>query len=302
MILGGFVARLLALIVPPSDLAALFRALRRMPKALRKFPHKAGERLVGVISRFKYSILTLSVVFMISIVAVTVIMAFFENDGPEVQRIAVDAGGYVAIVGLVLGLPALCYAMVTDDEVKRIREEMDRTTFKKVKKEIGDELAVFEKELSPELAVQVFIPNSNRTLLRPIYDPADEGPEDGWRIGSSPQAVTGNSFAANTYIGLDEISPSQYSMLRLTKSQQRRYKHIKAVAAAPIPGPRKDTAGNRDPVGVLTVFSTTSTHNMEGDDFKDAHETAAGMLTDILGDYIPQSGPLTEDSLRAAFR
>jgi len=272
-----------------------------MLTATKNLSRKGGEKLVGGISQVKYSILTLSVALMIGIAATVLFMEFFENDGHLIHEIADEVGGYVAIIGLVLGLPALCYAMVTDDEVKRIGEDIDRRTLKKVKKEIGRQLADFENGLEPDQSVQVFVPNSDGTLLQPIYDPSEAGPDDGWGIRpDAPQAVTGNAFVTNRYIGLDDINPSQYSLLRLTREQRKQYEDIKAVAAVPVPGRHENGAGCKEPVGVLTVFSADSTHYFEGEDFKRKHKEAATKLTEVLADYIPPRGPLTEAGIRAS--
>jgi hypothetical protein len=270
---------------------------------MRNLSHRSGELLIGAISRVKYSILTLSIALMAGILVVVLVMSVFKNEGHQVHRFAEEVGAYVAIVGVVLGLPALCYAMVTDDAVKRIGEELGRGTLEKVREEVAHELEAFEAELDAGQSVQVFVPNSDRTLLQPIYDPSAAGPEDGWGIKpDAPQAVTGNAFVTNRYIGLDDISPSQYSLLRLTSEQRRRYADIEAVAAAPVPGRLVNERGERDPVGVLTVFSTASTERLEDPDFKRKLEALAASLTGVLADYIPQGGPLTEARIKAAFR
>ncbi len=302
LLLAALLVNLLGRIVPVADLKGELGGVIHMPAIMKNLTRKCGEKLVTEISRVKYSILTLSVTLMASVVAAVVVMAVFENDGHLVHDLADEIGGYVAIVGLVLGLPALCYAMVTDDEVKRIGEEIDRRTMKKVRNEIKHRLAEFENGLEPDQSLQVFVPNSDRSLLQPIYDPSKTGPDDGWGIKpEAPQAVTGNAFADNKYIGVDDINPSQYSLLRLTRKQQRQYKDIKAVAAAPVAGQGETSPGRKDPVGVLTVFSTDSTNHLEGEEFKRKHKDAAKELTDVLSDYIPQRGPLTEARIRAGF-
>jgi hypothetical protein len=246
-----------------------------------------ADSLVGWIARRKLELLACSIGLAAALGVVACVL-WLAGDGPELNRFLLDAGGYVATAALVLGLPALAYAMVTDRTVDaltasargRLREEV-RVLLDKARQSLHHD--AYE--------VQLFQPNQTRTRLVPAYDPSNTGPQEGWDINPrAPQAVTGSAWVDNSYYFLQEPALSK-SGLRLTEEQQRRYKGLTGVAATPV----RDAAGHA--IAVLTLFSTSAAPKMDTKDFVDRHVGLAADVGEILRAYI---GPLDFDTVTVA--
>jgi hypothetical protein len=114
----------------------------------RKSPADRADAFVDLIACHKASILVVSA-GLASLFALAVLIAIGENDGDGLTTLVTGAGGYVAIVGLVLGLPALSYAMVTDRSVEQLREEINLSIELSVTKDdLGDMEARIEAVLT----------------------------------------------------------------------------------------------------------------------------------------------------------
>lgn len=275
-------------------------------KIIRSLPRRYGEALVGCIERHKYNMLALSVVLAIGLGAWTCFVFLIEHRGGHLSKSVEEYGGYVAIAGLVFGLPALGYAMVTDTAVQRIENLIgaDKKVVRNIKHTVEESLEGFRKYLGDDHFVQVFVPDKYKEKLFPIYDPDDKGPREGWGIDkATPQAITGSAWVAGEYLcglGQDELMKSK---LRLTAEQVKRFEDLNAVAAAPIVDPeRKRTSSNGDEesgvIGVLTVCSTATESKIKTDqNFRKKHETAAERLVPDLKGHVAEEGPLSQREL-----
>jgi hypothetical protein len=263
--------------------------------SLRAFPRRGGEALVASIARWKYHLLTYAAL-VAGALALTALFLFIAGEAERVRSAVGEVEGFVAIAGLVLGLPALAYAMVTDNTVGRIEDQMTRDRRKEIEARVGDRLRDFEDAL-PDHTVQVFLPDFQQTRLLPIYDPDRDGPDEGWAIErKTPQALTGSAWVGKTYLwGIgDELEQSK---LRLTAAQRRDYEDLKAVAAAPISG-----RGHLDPLGVLTVYSRCDDQKIGTESFIHDHTEAARSLAWIIDAYVPERGPLSQYDLHSRTR
>jgi hypothetical protein len=206
---------------------------------------------------------------------------WIDGKGHDLNAFLLDAGGYVATAALVLGLPALAYAMVTDRSIDALTASA-RERMRESVKEVLDKASV--RSLNPDgYDVQLFLPNPARTRLLPAYDPSERGPQEGWNIDPrAPQAVTGSAWVANDYYFLQGRQLSE-SELRLTPDQRQRNSDLTGVAATPV----QDVSGQ--PIAVLTIFSTSQDPRMDTDDFLNVHVGLADEVGHILRAYI---GPL----------
>jgi hypothetical protein len=236
-------------------------------------PAAWADAFVDRVARHKASMLAGSVVVTGAIAVVALFLAFGEDDGTQLTTLAAEIGGYVAIVGLVLGLPALGYAMVTDRAVDVLSAAM----LESMRDKIDDLLGRVPKSLLPDdHHVQLFRPGPGRTHLLPVYDPKGDGPSEGWEIDPDfPQAVTGSAWVKNEYYYLRDEALHD-SALRLTRKQRKRFGTLTGVAATPV----RDAS--RQPIAVLTLL-TKSTHPRIGaQDFIDLHVALAEHLAQIL--------------------
>src|ERR1700704_1638939 len=87
-------------------------------------PRRAAEMTVAWIDRHKFGMLASSVGAAVLLASAALFVAFGEHHEEQLNSFVADLGGYVAVAGLVLGLPALCYAMVTDSAVGRIEDQL----------------------------------------------------------------------------------------------------------------------------------------------------------------------------------
>lgn len=194
-------------------------------------------------------------------------------------------GGYIAILALVLGFPALCYAMVTDRSVDALSAATRENLRDNVLQVLIDGA---EELLQPDHHVQLFRPNHRKTTLMPFYDPAGAGPTEGWSIDPSrPQAVTGSAWVGNKYYFALGQALSD-SRLRLTSEQRKRYGDLTGVAAAPV----RDASG--DPIAVLTIFTQSKTPQMANQDYIDRHLVLADRVSNQLRRI---TGPLDVDAI-----
>jgi hypothetical protein len=195
------------------------------------------------------------------------------GDGNWLTSRIAEIGGYVAIIAVVLGLPALGYAMVTDHNV----DVLSAALLESISEKIGDLLRKAPQDLLPaDHHVQLWRPNPDRTLLLPVYDPHHDGPREGWGIDpASPQAVTGSAWVRNEYFYLRDPGLHD-STLRLTRRQRRRFRDLTGVAATPV----RDAS--QQPIAVLTIL-TSSLHPRIGDhEFINLHVALAEHLAEIL--------------------
>jgi len=218
---------------------------------------------------------------------VALFIAFGEGEGRELTSIAEEVGGYVAIGGLVLGLPALGYAMVTDRAVEQLPDRIGapKADIKDLKGELDGIIEDSGETLPPGHHLQIFVPNRHRDALVPIYDPQKAGPREGWEISDeTPQAITGSAWVLGKplYGVGDELKQAK---LRLTSEQLRRYGHLTGVAAVPMKvGQRK--------VGVLTIYAENEPAKMATHKFQELHSRLAIMLSPTIGKYVPETGAL----------
>jgi len=262
----------------------------------RGAPRRAAESFVVLIAKGKYDLLAFAAMAAVAL-ALTALVLFVGGKGERVASSVAEVEGYVAIVGLVLGLPALAYAMVTDSAVGRIESQLSRARRKEMEARLEARLQGFKQEL-PGHSMQVFLPDLHQTRLLPIYDPNDDGPEEGWSIErKTPQGLTGSAWVGRTYLwGVDDAL--RQPKLRLTADQLEEYADLIAVAAAPIFG----KGGRNDPLGVLTVYSKSNDHLVGTDAFNVKHEEAAASLASIIAGYVPESGPLSQHDLSSEKR
>jgi hypothetical protein len=290
LILGG-IARVLA--GGSSEVGTATTAPERGPwrHKLRGIPRRAGEALVEWIGRWKYHLLAFAAV-VAGALAVTAIVLFAKGEGELASHYVHEVEGYLAVTGVVLGLPALAYAMVTDSAVGRIETQLGRARRKEIEAQMTERLQVFEQEY-PDHSMQVFVPDPHHEWLRPVYDPDEDGPEEGWSIDrKTPQALSGSAWVGRTYLAAKGAGLEQ-PKLRLTRDQLKRYEGLKAVAAAPIFG----KGGRDDPLGVLAVFSKTNDQVIKTDAFRARHEEVAKSLAPIIADYVPETGALSPQDL-----
>lgn len=273
----------------------------------RRVSQVFAESLIAQIDRLKYDMLAFFALLALALAATAGFFALIEHDGPELTQSVADIGGYVAIAGLVLGVPALIYAVVTDSNVGHLTNEIgaSKKSIDETKDAVADQLAVFRGHLPSDHFLQVFIPNRFRTRLVPLYDPEYRGPGIGWGIDPiTPQAITGSAWVGREYLWGkgDELKQSK---LRLTAEQVRRYADLEAVAAAPIfdtrrmvpPAGEPDGRPEPDVIGVLTVFSTVETPLIGSDEFRQLHQDTANSLAAVIEDQVPEPGALTQVDL-----
>ena len=259
---------------------------------VRVSPQRGAEIAVAWIERNKFTMLASSVGVALLLASIAIFLACVEHRGEQLNSLVVDLGGYVAIAALVLGLPALCYAMVTDSAVGRIEDQlgMGKEKIKDIEGEIRKKIGGFRQQLGKSHFVQVFVPDRQRTRLIPVFDPNEKGPIDGWGINEdAPQAITGSAWVGGKY--LSGVGPMlKPSRFRLTAEQFEEYKDLKAVAATPI----MDCGA---PIGVLTISSSSADSKIGTDAFRKQHEDTAESLVDIVKDYVPRKGALEQSDL-----
>ncbi len=264
------------------------------PRTSRNKLARWAESLVDLIDRHKAMMLGGSIALAI-VLLLGAITDICLGEGGSLTKNLVDAGGYVAIVGLVLGFPALGYAMVTDRGVERLWEAMSitedalTTMRKNIAKRIYDLLRTRNYPLPPDHHVQVFVPNRQRTRLRPVYDPTETGPQEGWEVNpKAPQAVTGSAWVANEYFFATGDALSDPA-LRLTPDQLKRFGDMTGVAAAPI-------RDGEDTLGVLTIFTEVDDPQMAKPEFIDMHLALADAVAPALKDRVAAEGTLDKAS------
>jgi hypothetical protein len=257
-------------------------------------PARLADGIVNQIAHHKAVMLVLSLALAV-VLALVAAVDLSLGDGPSLTHSVVDIGGYVAIVGLVLGLPALGYAMVTDSGVERLRDAIGVTDEglgalkHEIKERIEQLLRTRSTQLPEDHHVQIFIPNLHQTRLLPVYDLHNEGPGDGWEIiPGAPQAVTGSAWEANEYFFAlgDALSDP---VLRLTPAQLRRFRRLTGVAAAPI-------RDQDEHIGVLTIYTDSKVPQMDDPAFIRLHLALADALSPAVSEYVAARGTLAKAS------
>ena len=264
---------------------------RWLPK-VRVSPHRRAEMTVAWIDRHKFGMLASSVGVAILLASIALFVALVEHEREQLNSLVVDLGGYLAIAGVVLGLPALCYAMVTDSAVGRIEDQlgMGKEKIEDIEEEIGNKINGFREQLGRAHFVQVFVPDRQRTRLIPVFDPDQKGPVEGWGINKdAPQAITGSAWVGENYL-LGIGSKFKPSKLRLTTEQFKEYEDLKAIAATPI-------MDRGAPIGVLTVSSSSEDSEVRTKQFRKRHEDTAESLVSIVKNYVPKEGALEQSDL-----
>lgn len=265
----------------------------------RDLPAQWADDLVGLIARHKAIMLACSL-GVLGLLAVGASVDFSLGKSSSLTDSVVQIGGYVAIVGLVLGLPALGYAMVTDRSAQQIWEALG------VSKEEFMEIHTYldaavqrartinpSLTLPPEHYLQVFAPNRDRTVLRPIYDPEGVGPEEGWGIKSdAPQGITGSAWVADALFFAKEDALKDPAF-RLSPAQLRRYEQQTGVAAAPIRDPRTSA-----PIGVLTIVTRAATPEVATPETIRMQLELAKLLAKTVREHVPTRGALDQSSDR----
>ncbi len=280
---------------------------RQLIQRPRRMSHHFALGMVERIDRYKYDMLALSAFTAIALSLTAIFLILFENDGGELTKSLADIGGYVAVAGLVLGLPALVYAMTTDSKVERIQDQIgaSKESVDDTREAIAERLAPFLSSLPAEHSVQVFVPERLRDRIVPIYDPEYRGPERGWRIDPAiPQAISGSVWVSRSYLWGAGEELKQVN-LRLNPEQVRRYEDLHSVAAAPILDPRRmkpppddpDGADEPEVIGVLTVFSTVPSTVIGTPEFQKRHEDEAAALVPAVRTQVPEEGALTRGDL-----
>jgi hypothetical protein len=257
-------------------------------------PARLADGIVNQIAHHKAVMLELSLALAVALALIAAVDLSLGG-GPSLTHSVIDVGGYVAIVGLVLGLPALGYAMVTDSGVERLRDALGVTDEDRgelegtIEQKIEHELRIGSTQLPEGHHVQIFVPNLHQTRLLPVYDPQKEGPGDGWEIiPGAPQAVTGSAWEANEYffaLGKALSDP----VLRLTPDQLRRFRHLTGVAAAPI----RDRGKH---IGVLTIYTDSDEPQMKDPAFIRLHLLLADALAPAVSKYVAAHGTLDKAS------
>jgi len=246
-----------------------------------------AEARVDWIADHKAGMLVSSLLTAVGLSVVALFIAFGEGEGGWLTELAEEVGGYVAIGGLVLGLPALGYAMVTDRAVEQLPDRIGapKADIKDLKGEIDGIIESSGETLPPGHHVQIFVPDRHRDSLVPLYDPENAGPREGWEVSKeTPQAITGSAWVLGRPLyGMGE--ELRQSKLRLTSDQLRRYGHLTGVAAVPM------KVGDRQ-VGVMTIYAEGKPPEMATKKFQRLHRRLAIMLSPTIGKYVPDTGPL----------
>jgi hypothetical protein len=246
-----------------------------------------AEARVDWIADHKAGMLVFSLLAAVGLSAAALFIAFGEGEGEWLTSLAEEVGGYVAIGGLVLGLPALGYAMVTDRAVEQLPDRIGtpKADIDSLEDQIDDIIKSSGETVPPGHHVQIFVPDRHRDALVPLYDPEKAGPREGWEISAeTPQAITGSAWVLEKplYGVGEELTQSK---LRLTSEQLRRYGHLTGVAAVPM------KVGQRQ-VGVLTIYAEGEQPEMATKGFQELHSRLAIMLSPTIGKYVPETGPL----------
>jgi hypothetical protein len=240
-----------------------------MTEATQSWPARKATKLVDFIARHKASMLATSIGLTI-ILLIGVVFVLVAGEGDWLTTRVTELGGYVAILAVVLGAPALGYAMVTDHTVDAISAALRES----VRRSMDQLLNV--ASIPADHYVQVFRPNREETLLLPVYDPANKGPEEGWAIDPvSPQAVTGSAWVKNEYFYLRDRALHD-TTLGLTPEQRNRYSKLTGVAATPV----RDASGK--PIAVLTILTSATPPRIGDTSFIDLHIALAQRLSESL--------------------
>lgn len=263
---------------------AILRRLSGWPEALVR---KWGEHKTGVLG--------VALVLTVALAVISLLMVFGEHEGERLTRLAADIGGYVAIVGLLIGVPALGYAMVTDHTVAQIRLDLGLSVGT-LDEQIQATIDGFGWRLRRRHYIQVFMPTPDRTALGPVYNRRSFGAKEEWSIDpNAPQGITGSAWVKNEYLlGLgDDL---KHPRLRLSDEQLNRIRDPTGVAARPIHDPAKGDSEEAR-IGVLTIVTVAKRRLMLTEpDFEKRHEELAERLAPVLVSNVPEPGPLDQSA------
>lgn len=253
------------------------------------------EALVKAWAEHKTAVLGVALVLTAIFAVISLLMVFGEHEGGHLTHLAADIGGFVAIVGLLIGVPALGYAMVTDHTVAQLRHDLGLSVGsldEKIQATIDD----FDWKLRRRHYIQVFMPIPGMTMLGPVYNRRSFGAKEEWSIDpNAPQGITGSAWVKNEYLlGLGE--DLKHPRLRLSDEQLNRIRDPTGVAAQPIHDPDKgDSKAAR--IGVLTIVTVARRRSMlEEPGFEEHHEKLAEALAPVLVSNVPKPGPLDQDT------
>jgi hypothetical protein len=254
------------------------------PNAVARWTDHAIDCLAGRKAEMLAGAIALSV-----LLAAAALADIAVGNGEQLTKSVVDAGGYLACLAILLGLPALGYAMVADRSIAALsaseREKMHATIAK-----LLDELA--RRMEMDAYHIQVFRPDWREGRLRPFYESQKIGPAEGWRVsGPAPQAITGSAWVAGEWTFAQGEQLRGGNDLHLTAAQRARYNDLTGVAAAPV----FDAAGER--LAVLTICTKKAEPEMEGPRFRALHLAMAQKLSEVLRGIV---GPLDLPSIDPA--
>jgi hypothetical protein len=261
--------------------------------SLRGEPTRLAEALVGRIANHKASMLAFSISLAAALGVAALVIAVLDHEGHQLTSFLTGAAGYLAVIGLVLGLPALGYAMVTDRAVDDLAIRLRLTMLEvaegeqEIQARLSASLTTLGAHLPPGHFPQVFLPNPDRTLLLPFYDPENEGPKEGWEVGDSeaPQAITGSAWVKQQYMWATQEGLSD-PRLRLTPEQTYRFQRLTGVAAAPVWG------NEGEPIAVLTIYTAVDSPSVNDPAFIRLHLRLAHELAPVIESYVAPPGAL----------
>ena len=255
------------------------------------------EALVKRWGDYKTVVLGVALVITAFLTVASLLMVFGEHEGGHLTHLAADVGGFVAIVGLLIGVPALGYAMVTDHTVDEIlsRLGMSEKQVDTLERDIQEAIDEFGWDLWKRHYIQVFTPDiSHKTVVVPVYDGTPFGSKESWSIDEkAPQGITGSAWVKNEYLlGLgDDL---KHPRLRLSDEQLNRFHDLTGVAARPIHDPDiEDSKEAR--IGVLTIVTDAKRKMMMKETgFEELFEELAKRLALVLVAEVPKPGPLEQ--------
>jgi GAF domain-containing protein len=123
---------------------------------------------------------------------------------------------------------------------------------------------------------RVFLYDESADRLLPVFQPDTSIDSQGWAIGTG---ATGTAYESGEYVVAEGASVTDATH-SLTPEQQERYRHLTAVASAPI----FNAAGRV--IGVLTVSSTRPDHELGSADAEQAITLGALLLSRVLIDLL----------------
>ncbi len=258
-----------------------------------------SEVLVKKLADHKTTVLGFALLATAVFAVISLLMVFGEHEGGQLTHLAADIGGFVAIVGLLIGFPALGYAMVTDRTVAQISILLGLPVGT-LEEQIHAKIKGSDWKLWRRHYIQVFMPGMpDKTVVVMVYDRKPFPSSESWSIDpGTPQGITGSAWVNNKYmLGLgDDL---KHPRLRLSDEQLNRFHRLTGVAALPIHDPALG-ASEEARIGVLTIVTDAKRKlMMKETGFEERCEELAKRLAPVLVAARPKSGPLEqEDDLK----